>query len=295
MDQQIIHVPVLLQEVLVYLKPEPKKVFIDGTVGQGGHAFEILKRVLPEGRLLAIDRDPHNLEIARDRLADYTDAVIFVCGSFAECKKYAYASKYPQVDGILLDLGFSSYHIQDPARGFSFLAEGVLDMRYNPEEQIETAADIVNTWSEEELAEIFRKYGEERQARSIAQAIIKNRKQKKIITTKDLSEVVQQVVKRHGKVHPATKVFQALRIAVNDELGEIERALPDLVELLKPGGRLVIISFHSLEDRLIKQFIKEHSELDVLTKKPVCPTEEEIRANPRARSAKLRVAQKRFL
>ena len=293
MHQQIIHVPVLLQEVLVYLKPEPKKVFIDGTVGQGGHALELIKRVLPEGRLLAIDRDPHNLAIARNRLADYTDAVIFVCDSFANIKESPYVSKFLQVDGILLDLGFSSYHIQDPTRGFSFMAEGLLDMRYNPSEHVESAADIVNTWSEEELAKIFRQYGEEAKARPIAQAIIRARKQEEIKTTTQLAAVVEQVVKRRGKVHPATKVFQALRIAVNDELGEIERALPDMVDLLKPGGRLAIISFHSLEDRIIKQFFKQHPDLEVLTKRPIGPTEEEVRANPRARSAKLRVAQKK--
>jgi 16S rRNA (cytosine1402-N4)-methyltransferase len=292
MKEDIVHVPVLLREVLSYFSPEPNKVFIDGTVGQGGHAEELL-HVLPEVRLLAIDRDPHNLAIAKDRLADYTDAVIFVSDSYANIKKITYDTEFSQVDGILLDLGYSSYHVEDPSRGFSFMAEGVLDMRYNPRGNGLSAKDIVNQWNEDELAEIFRKYGEERQARRIAQLIISARQQQEIETTTQLADIVASGIRRTGRTHPATKIFQALRIAVNNELGELESALPDFVDCLKPGGRFAIISFHSLEDRIVKQFFKSRDDLTVLTKKPVVPTETETKTNPRARSAKLRVAEKK--
>jgi 16S rRNA (cytosine1402-N4)-methyltransferase len=291
MNEDIVHVPVLLHEVLENLKLEPNKVFIDGTVGQGGHAEELL-RVLPEVRLLAIDRDPHNLAVAKNRLVDYTDAVIFVCDSYANIKQITYGTEFTQVDGILLDLGYSSYHVEDASRGFSFMAEGILDMRYNPEGEGMTAKEIVNQWDEDELAKIFRKYGEERQARRIAQLIISARQQQEIETTTQLADIVARGIRRTGRTHPATKIFQALRIAVNNELGELERALPDLVDCLKPGGRLTIISFHSLEDRIVKQFMKSRDDLTVLTKKPVIPTEAETKTNPRARSAKLRVAEK---
>lgn len=291
MEHQFIHVPVLLREVIEHLKPEPKTVFIDGTVGLGGHSKALMERVLPLGRLLAIDRDPRNLDIAKETLVDYTDAVIFVCDSFANMKQHAYDQQLTQVNGILLDLGFSSAHIEDASRGFSFLAEGLLDMRYDPDQSL-TAQEIVNKWSEDDLAEIFRKYGEEKQARKIAQALIRQRKHHPFTTTIELAEYIEAIIPRRGKVHPATKVFQALRIAVNDELGELERVLPDAVELLAPGGRLAIISFHSLEDRIVKHFFKKHPELTVVTKKPVAPSEREIKQNPRARSAKLRVAEK---
>ncbi len=289
--KEIAHEPVLLDEVIHYLDPKPKEHFIDGTVGLGGHAKEILKRTLPEGRLLGIDRDAENLERARKRLAEFQDRVILVQDSYANTKKYAYDYGFDQVDGILLDLGFSSVHIEKPDRGFSFQTEGPLDMRYDQRQEL-TAKTIVNTWNEEELAKIFRQFGEERHARQIARAIVANRKDMEIRTTGQLAELVASVIPRRGKLHPATRVFQALRIAVNDELGELQRALPDLVDLLAPGGRLAVISFHSLEDRIVKQFMNSQHELRILTKRVVKPTQEEIKKNPRARSAKLRVAER---
>ncbi len=293
MATPFIHIPVLLQEVLTYLKPEPKTVWLDGTVGLGGHSEALLTRALPESRLLAMDRDPQNLALAKQCLSAFTDAVIFVSDSFAHAKKHAYAHGLCPFDGILLDLGFSSAHLQDASRGFSFLAAGPLDMRYDPSSQILTAEKIVNTWSEDELARIFRVYGEELKARRFAQAIVKERVKHPLKTTTQLADLIEQEVGYRGKIHPATQIFQALRIAVNDELGELERALPDLVELLKPGGRIAIISFHSLEDRVVKTFFQQCDQLNVVTKKPVTATQTEIKQNPRARSAKLRVAEKK--
>lgn len=287
------HEPVLLDEVLAYLNPQPEEHFIDGTVGLGGHAQKILKRILPGGRLLGIDRDARNLSLAKQNLQTESDQVVLVRDSYANIKRHAEAEGFDQVSGILLDLGFSSVHIDDAERGFSFQNEGPLDMRYDQSQEL-TAAGIVNTWSEEELAKIFRTYGEERHARQIAKAICQHRKGTEIRTTAELAELVASVIPRRGKAHPATRVFQALRIAVNDELGELERALPDMVRLLKPGGRLAVISFHSLEDRMIKRFFKSQHEktLNVLTKRVVKPSQEEIKQNPRARSAKLRVAER---
>lgn len=287
------HTPVLLKEAIENLQPGKNESFIDGTVGQGGHALEIMKRILPGGRLLAIDRDIRNLETVKARLHEYASNITFIHDSFANTKSHAYVHGFTAVDGILLDLGFSSAHIQEPGRGFSFMDHGPLDMRYDTRGTL-TAAHIINEWSKEELEKIFRVYGEERQAKRLAQTIVGIRKLKAFETTTQLAEAIERIVSRHGKLHPATKVFQALRIAVNDELGQIERALPDLVDLLKPRGRIAIISFHSLEDRLIKQFFKNENgkRLHVLTKKVIQPTREEIKINPKSRSAKLRVAQR---
>ena len=291
MNKHVIHIPVLLHEVIEHLNPEPKTVFIDGTVGLGGHSKALLERVLPLGRLLAIDRDQRNLDSAKEMLADYTDAVIFVCDSFANMKSHAYAHKFNEVDGILLDIGFSSAHIQDASRGFSFMAEGLLDMRYDQNQTL-TAQEIVNKWSEDDLARIFRQYGEEKQARFIARKMIKHRKKTPFTTTTELAAFIEELIPKRGKTHPATKVFQSLRIAVNDELGELEKVLPDAVDLLKPGGKIAIISFHSLEDRIVKRFFKDRTDLKIVTKKPVTPSKTEIKQNPRSRSAKLRVAEK---
>lgn len=293
MATPFIHIPVLLQEVLLYLKPEPKTVWLDGTVGLGGHSEALLTCALPESRLLAMDRDPRNLAMAKQRLSAFTDAVIFVCDSFAHATSHAYAHGLCPFDGILLDLGFSSAHLQDASRGFSFLAAGPLDMRYDPSSQMLTAEEIVNTWSEDELARLFRVYGEELKARRFAQAMVKERAKHPLKTTTQLADLIEEVVGHRGKIHPATQIFQALRIAVNDELGELERALPNLVKLLKPGGRIAIISFHSLEDRVVKTFFQQCDQLHVVTKKPVTASQTEIKQNPRARSAKLRVAEKK--
>lgn len=283
------HVPVLLEEVSNYLQPEPNKFFIDGTVGLGGHAYALMSRALPGSRLLGIDRDASNLEIARERLARFGDSVVLVRDSFANVKTHASVHGFTSVGAILLDLGFSSVHVDDPSRGFSFASNGPLDMRYDRTQAL-TAEMIVNGWSVDELARIFRQYGEEAQALRIAAAITREREDHRITSTSELSKIVEGVIKRHGKIHPATRMFQALRIAVNDELGELERALPNLVELLAPGGRIAIITFHSLEDRLVKRFFKSRPDLQILTKRVVTPSQEEVRKNRRARSAKLRVA-----
>ena len=285
------HISVLLPEVIEHLQPEPNHIVIDGTVGQGGHAEHLLERILPDGRLLGIDRDSTNLQIARKRLARFGDAFVSVHGSYVDIKTHAYAHKLTSVNAILLDIGFSSLHVDDPGRGFSFRADGPLDMRYDRSGGI-TAEEIVNEWSEDELARIFRVYGEEPLARSMAQAICQARSER-ITSTLHLASLIEAISPRRGKTHPATRVFQALRIAVNDELGQLERVLPQAVELLAPGGRLAIISFHSLEDRMVKQYFKGNKDLEVITKKPVVPSQEECRTNPRARSAKLRVAQKK--
>ncbi len=286
------HIPVLLQQVREHFQPEPNKSYIDGTVGQGGHAEYLLSNDLPDVRLLAIDRDARNLAVAQSRLAKFGDAVVFIRDSFANVRFHAHAHGFAHVDGILLDLGFSSAHVDDAERGFSFQQDGPLDMRYDTS-QGDTASDIVNTWDEDELARIFRLFGEEPKARPIAQAIISARKAEDITHTLQLAQIVSSVVPRRGKTHPATKVFQALRIAVNTELDELERALPDMVELLKPGGRIAIITFHSLEDRIVKHFFAGCDDLELVNKRVIAPTKDEVKANSRSRSAKLRVAQKR--
>jgi 16S rRNA (cytosine1402-N4)-methyltransferase len=292
-ENEIVHVPVLLDEVLGSLDPKPDEDYVDGTVGQGGHSEAILKRTAPKGRILAIDRDARNLSAAKGRLAGFGNRVAFVRGSFADVAQAARENGFVgPVSGGLLDLGFSSAHISDASRGFSF-APGPLDMRYDVTQDL-TAAKLVNEGEEEELARVLRVLGEEPNARKIAKAIIDARRAAPIATTDQLADIVSAVVPRRGKIHPATKTFQALRIAVNDELGEVERALPAFIGLLKPGGRLAVISFHSLEDRLVKRFFKqeESTSIRLITKKPIVPSEEEVRRNPRARSAKLRVVEK---
>ncbi|OGL66540.1 16S rRNA (cytosine(1402)-N(4))-methyltransferase [Candidatus Uhrbacteria bacterium RIFCSPHIGHO2_01_FULL_63_20] len=290
---QIVHVPVMLKEVLEALDPRPGQDYLDGTVGQGGHSEAILKRTAPDGRLLAIDRDPRNLEVAARRLSPFGDRVMTVRASFRDAAEVARNALVGPFAGILLDLGFSSAHVEDASRGFSFQQDGPLDMRYDPSQEL-TAAVIVNGWKEEELAKLLRLYGEEPHARRIAEAIVDARREARIVTTGHLAEVVELVVRRTGRTHPATRTFQALRIAVNDELGELERALPSLVSLLAPGGRLAVISFHSLEDRFVKRFFKDQDgeTLKILTKRPLTASPEEAKLNPRARSAKLRVAER---
>ena len=284
----------MLKEVLDGLDLKPGDTFIDGTVGLGGHAAAVWQHIAPNGRLLAIDRDARNLKLARERLSSFGEGIVFAQGSYAEVKKMAYEHAISSVHGILLDLGYASSHVEDSVRGFSFQNEGPLDMRYDVSGEL-TAEIVVNSGTAEELAEIFRRYGEETQALKIAKAICEARKKERFTTTTQLADFIASVVPRHGRIHPATKVFQALRIAVNDELGELERALPDLVDMLEPGGRLAIISFHSLEDRLVKLFIKEQVARGVgmsLTKRVLQPSREEVRSNPRARSAKLRIFEK---
>lgn len=284
------HVPVLLQEVMANLNPKAGDRLIDCTLGGAGHTAALLDRSGPDGQLLALDADPDALERARTRLADFGKRVIFVHSNFSDLYKVATAHGFDAVDGILMDLGLSSDQLAS-TRGFSFQHAGALDMRFDPA-QLESAADLVNTLDGDELADLIYEYGEERLSRRIARAIVMARP---IRTAEQLAEVIADAIGRRGRLHPATRTFQALRIAVNDELNALKNALPAAVNLLKPGGRLAVISFHSLEDRIVKQFIRDAAQektLRRLHKKPIAPGETEIKANPRARSAKLRVAEK---
>jgi len=303
------HVPVLFQAVLSGLQVKPGGRYVDATVGGGGHAAGVLEASSPDGRLLGLDRDPAALEVARGRLAAYAGRVVLVHSSFTCLKDVALARDFTNVDGVLFDLGLSSLQLADPARGFAFATDGPLDMRFDPTAGGPTAAQLVNRLSFDELRDLLFLYGEERQARRVAEAILAARP---VCTTRELAAIVAAAVGRRyrGRVHPATRTFQALRIAVNDELAALEAALPQAVELLAPGGRLVVISFHSLEDRLVKQFLRRESRdcicppeapdcicdhratLRVITRKPLRPSVDEVSANPRSRSARLRVAER---
>jgi 16S rRNA (cytosine1402-N4)-methyltransferase len=248
-----LHKPVLYHEVLEALNITPGGRYIDCTVGGGGHAEGILELSSPDGMLLGIDADPEAIARVAERLSRFGKRVTLVRANFSELRAVAAKTGFDPVDGILMDLGFSSYHVERGERGFSFQKEGPLDMRFNPDQDI-TADVLVNELPQEEIAEIIWKYGEERRSRRIAKAIVDARP---IHTTTELAEVVARAVGRRGRIHPATKTFQALRIAVNDELGALEKALPQAVDLLKPGGRLAVITFHSLEDRIVKHFLRE--------------------------------------
>lgn len=297
----------LFQAVLSALAPQPGGRFIDATVGAGGHAAGLLAATTPGGRLLGLDRDPAALAVARQRLSAYGERVRLVQASFADLATIARTYEFAPVDGILFDLGLSSLQLADPKRGFSFQAEGPLDMRFDPTQDL-TAADLVNNLSMNDLAELLYQYGEERESHRIARAIVQARP---IRSTRQLAEVVARAIGgRRGRTHPATRTFQALRIAVNDELGQLEAALPQAVALLRPGGRLAVITFHSLEDRIVKAFMRRESRdcicppglpvcvcghtasLRLITRKPITPSAEEVQTNPRSRSAKLRVAER---
>lgn len=300
------HLPVLYREVLAGLKPAPGGKYIDGTLGAGGHAAGILTLSSPDGRLLGMDRDPGALETARATLAQFGDRVTMVSASYARMADAARG--FAPVEGILLDLGLSSLQLDDPARGFAFQSEGPLDMRFDPESKL-TAAEIVNEWPLDDLADILYQYGEERRSRKIAQVIGAARP---VRTTTQLAEVVTLAVggrRDAARIHPATRTFQALRIAVNGELDALKEVLPVAVSLLSPGGRLAVISFHSLEDRIVKNYFRLQARgpqnepalpapahfvpvLKEITRKPVVASAEEIARNPRARSAKLRIAEK---
>ncbi len=281
-----LHIPVLADEVINGLALQPGQTAVDGTVGLGGHATLLLESIEPDGQLVGFDKDDRNLALAREALSPFGNRVRLIHDSFANMDAYGI-----QADAILMDLGFSSVHVDDPDRGFSFMHDGPLDMRYDTRSAL-TASQIVNGWSRDDLALIFRKWGEEPRAQQVAKAIFTARRKKEITTTIELAEIVASVVPRMGKMHPATRVFQALRIAVNDELGDVERGLRAAVRIMNPGGRIAIITFHSLEDRIVKEFFKTSSELTNLTKKPLVARREEVLSNPRARSAKLRIAVK---
>ncbi|HET7010111.1 MAG TPA: 16S rRNA (cytosine(1402)-N(4))-methyltransferase RsmH [Anaerolineales bacterium] len=301
------HTPVLYQQALTALRPRAGGRYIDGTLGAGGHAAGLLRASSPDGELLGIDRDPAALEAAGNALAEFTGRVHLRRASFADLQPATRRQGWDEVDGILLDLGLSSLQLADSGRGFSFQREGPLDMRFDPAQEL-TADDIVNRWDEAELAAVLKDYGEEPHARRLARAIVAARPMR---TTVDLAQaVVRAGGGRRSHVHPATRVFQALRIAVNGELEALESALPQAVSVLAQEGRLAVISFHSLEDRLVKRFFQRESRdcicppeqpvctcghratLAAITRRPIRPEPEEVRRNPRARSARMRVAER---
>jgi 16S rRNA (cytosine1402-N4)-methyltransferase len=290
------HVPVLPVETLDLLNPASGEVFVDCTVGAGGHARLLAERVAPNGRLIGLDQDAAMLALARPRLEGLP--VTLVQANFDQLRQALDNLNIPAVDGVLADLGFSSDQLEDPARGLSFLQPGPLDMRLD-QTIGETAAELLHRLDERELADVFWHYGEERFSRRIARKIVETRRHEPLETTEQLAELVRRCVPRtKGKgwktkpIDPATRAFQALRIAVNDELGALERLLAELPRVVKPGGRVAIISFHSLEDRRVKQAFRDKTVWAALTKKPVTAGEDETRRNPRARSAKLRAARR---
>lgn len=287
------HISVLLKEVIDYLEVEPDKKYIDTTVGGGGHTEAIL---LSGGEVLGIDQDPTSLFKAENRLLACPRRFFrLVRGNFINLQSIASENKFNLVDGILMDLGFASFQVDDPDRGLSFTRNGPLDMRLDPSLGL-TAADLINALPEQQLTKLFFEFGDEPRARLFAKRVIEYRKTKKIETTEELSEIITAgYLRGREKIHPATKVFQALRIAVNTELDNLKGALPQAFDLLKSGGRLVVISFHSGEDRIVKDYfrsLENECKGQILTKKPIVPSNEERENNPRSRSAKLRVIQK---
>ncbi len=300
------HVPVLLHEVLDGLALRPGSDVIDGTLGGGGHAQAILEATSPSGRLLGLDADGSAVTRGRQRLAQFGSRVILAQANFDQMTIVAGAYHFVP-DAILLDLGLSSYQLDDAGRGFSFQGEGPLDMRFDSQHG-RPAADLVNTLDEASLADVIYRFGEERHARRIARAIVRARP---LTSTRALATLIERTVGgSHERIHPATRTFQALRIAVNDELGVLERVLPQAVTLLRPGGRLAVIAFHSLEDRVVKQFMQQEAKdcicppripvcvcghrasVQLITRKPIMADEHEVEMNPRSRSARLRIAQK---
>jgi len=300
------HIPVLYQDIIHALQPKSGGLYVDCTLGGGGHAQGILEASRPDGKLLGLDLDPQAIAIARKRLASFGERARIERASYVELTSALKSAGWNLVDGIVFDLGVSSMQFGTPERGFSFQHDGPLDMRFNPEGSV-SAAELVNQMSEAELAEIIFRYGEDRNARRIARAIVRARP---LQTTSQLAAVVAGAGGARGHLHPATRTFQALRIAVNDELKSIEAALPQAVQALNSGGRLAIISFQSLEDRIVKDYFNRESTdclcppqqpvctcghkatIRKVTRKPIVPTESEISDNPRARSAKLRLAEK---
>jgi 16S rRNA (cytosine1402-N4)-methyltransferase len=300
------HLPVLFHEVLFLLQPQRDGRYIDGTVGAGGHTAGILEESAPSGRVLAFDRDPNAISYAQERLAKFGERITFVNASYDQMGQLAPQMGFQRPDGILLDLGLSSRQLNDPERGFSFMKEGPLDMRFDPT-QGETAADLINNLTEAELAKMFWEYGEDENSRHIARLVVQNRP---FTTTTQLAETIAANSRSQKHIHPATQVFQALRIAVNHELDIVARGLQAAIELLGPGGRLAVISFHSLEDRIVKQTFRHLSQdrtpppgypqtedngpptLCLLTRKAIQASPAEINQNPRSRSARLRVVEK---
>ena len=286
------HLGVLISEVLAGLNPQPGGVFVDGTLGGGGHATAIAQRIGPDGRVVALDRDPAALEAAQTNLVGLPIEVVHA--NFCDLPELLAEKHIAAVDGILLDLGLSSDQLADVERGFSFASEGPLDLRFDPLSG-EPASRLVNRLSAEHLADLIFHYGEERFSRRIARAIVEKRHHQPIETSAQLAEIVRRAIPaaaRQQRIDPATRTFQALRIAVNNELKSLDIALRRLPDCLKPGGRLAVISFHSLEDRPVKEAFRNDPRLRSLDRKPIVPHEAEIARNPRSRSAKLRIAER---
>jgi 16S rRNA (cytosine1402-N4)-methyltransferase len=305
--QSVPHLSVLFNEIIHALAPRPGGRYADGTLGAGGHALGILQASAPNGEVLGLDLDPQARAIASQRLAQFGERVHIVAASYQQLDEEMHRLGWSELDGIVLDLGVSSMQLDTPERGFSFLHDAPLDMRFSPQNTL-SAHTLVNDWDERELADVIYRYGEERDSRKIARAIVRSRP---IHTTRALASVIEGISPRRGdRQHPATRIFQALRIAVNDELGALEKTLPMAISTLKPGGRLAVISFHSLEDRLVKTFFRHESRdcicpprvpvctcghraiLKEVTHKPIMPSAAEVEANARARSARLRVAER---
>jgi 16S rRNA (cytosine1402-N4)-methyltransferase len=288
----------MLREVLEGLHCLPGRVYVDGTVGLGGHAEAILTETSPSGRLLGLDQDAANLQKARARLQPFGSRACLVHGDYSQLTAILERYQIPSVAGILLDLGLSTEQLKTSGRGFSFGGDETLDMRLNPDAQTLTAADLLNSIPEAELNRLFWEWGEERWARRIARQVVRARQLQPITTTSQLVAIIRQAVPAktaHGRIHPATRIFQALRIAVNQELEKLTSFIPQAISVLEPQGRLVIIAYHSLEDRIVKHaFIQAEKvgQLQRLYKKPLIPQKEEVRRNPSARSAKLRIAAK---
>jgi len=303
----MMHVPVMLKEVVAALSVQPGGRYLDATVGGGGHASAILKKSSPGGQLLGIDADPKAIAAAAKKLKPYADSTLLVNDHFTNLKDICTRYDYSPVHGILLDLGMSSLQLNEAGRGFSFQREAPLDMRFSPRQEI-SAADIVNRYTESKLEDLLRNYGEERRSRQIARSILKKRP---IATTTALASVVSEAVGgRHGRIHPATRTFQALRVAVNRELEQLESVLSQAVGLLGFEGRLVVISYHSLEDRIVKRFMQREARecicppdipacvchhqasIKLISRRVIVPTPDEVRRNPRSRSARLRVVER---
>lgn len=301
------HKPVLYKEIIHALQPRSGGRYVDGTLGAGGHARGILGACAPDGLLLGLDVDPQALALARENLAPYERRIHLVQASHITLSEQLASLKWDAIDGILLDLGASSMQFDNAERGFSFMHDGPLDMRFGPQ-ALMSAEEIINTFDERELADMIYRYGEDRDSRKIAKAIVASRP---LHTTRELVAVIEKASPRRGdKLHPATQTFQALRIAVNEELAAVEKTLPQAVAALRSGGRCAVISFHSLEDRIVKEYFREQSKelinppyeriyeverkavVEMINKKPILPSEEEIKDNPRARSSKLRVIEK---
>jgi len=297
MEKEILHNPVMLEEIIQYLNPKNGQKFLDCTAGVGGHAREIIERILPDGKLIGIDQDEESLLKAHEKLSEFEDNIVLIKENFQNIAQILNELNIHRIDGVLFDLGISWFQLSNPERGFSFKFNGPLDMRMDRNKEISTF-DLVNNLSFEEISNIIKKFGEERWYRRIAEAIVKKRKQEPICTTEQFAQLIKNAIPgkyRYRRIHPATRTFQAFRILVNRELVSLEKGLDSVIEFLNTGARICVISFHSSEDRIVKNKFKKFNrdkKIRILTKKPLTPSAEEIEKNLKSRSAKLRVAER---